>query len=281
MAVPNPRRNRLAARLRALREAAVPSGAEMARRTDWVQPKVSRLETGAQLPSEDDLRVWTEQTGAHDELDGLIDMLAAARVEYTPTAELVSRGALPIRQAQIGAMEAAATRIGEYQPSLVPGLLQTPAYARALLDLPGSARSKGATRTEVNAIVAGRLERQNILREPDRRLQFVLGEAALLSAPAGVDVQVEQLDYLAEVSALLTVDLGVVPLRRPMVVMPLSGFRLLDEEFAFVESLAGEQRLDDPREVRVYVEAFDELRRAALTGAAVVELVESIAAGLR
>lgn len=118
----------------------MPSGSEMARRTGWVQPKVSRLETGAQLPTEDDLRTWAQHTGASTEqIEALLDMLSAARVEYTPTADLLTRGALARRQAHLGAMEAAATRIGEYQPAFLPGLVQTPAYTRALLELPGSA----------------------------------------------------------------------------------------------------------------------------------------------
>ncbi|MGH3899739.1 MAG: DUF5753 domain-containing protein [Pseudonocardiaceae bacterium] len=277
----NPRRARLAAALRVLREAAMPSGAELARRTGWVQPKVSRLETGAQLPTVEDLGVWAQHTGASDEqTQALIDMLSAARVEYTPTTDLLRRGALARRQADIGAMEAAATRIGEYQPAILPGLVQIPAYSRALLELPGSARSKGASDAELDRIITARAKRQELLHEPGRRWQFVIGETALLSAPGGPQVQRAQLDHLVVVSDLPGAELGVIPLRA-MPVVPLSGFRLLDEEFVFVESLAGEQRLDDPEDIAPIIRAFDALRSAAMSGDQVIALIQRVASELR
>jgi transcriptional regulator with XRE-family HTH domain len=281
----NPRRARLAAMLKRLRQAAMPSGSEMARRTGWVQPKVSRLETGAQLPTEDDLRTWAQHTGASSEqTEALLEMLFAASVEYTDythTADLLAGGALARRQARIEATEAAATRIGEYQPAFIPGLVQIPTYTRALLELPGSARSKGASDTELERIVAARGKRQSLLSELGRRWQFVIGETALWSSPATAGVQLDQLDHLVAVSEFPGVELGVIPLRAPMPVLPLSGFRLLDDEFVFVESLAGEQRLDDPEEIAPIIRAFEVLRGAAVTGRQVVALIQRAAAELR
>lgn len=258
----------------------MPSGAELARRAGWVQPKVSRLETGVQLPSEDDLRVWAEHTGASGEqTEKLINMLSAARVEYTPTADLLRRGALALRQADIGAMEAAAIRIGEYQPAVLPGLVQIPAYSRALLELPGSARSKGASDAELDRIISARAKRQELLPERERRWQFVIGETALLSAPGGPQVQRAQLNHLVMVSDLPSVELGVIPLRA-MPVAPLSGFRVLDEEFVFVESLAGEQRLDDLEDIAPIIRAFEALRGAATSGDQLIAMIQRIASEL-
>ncbi len=263
----------------------MPSGSEMARRTGWVQPKVSRLETGAQLPTEEDLRTWGQHTGASSEqTEALLEMLCAASVEYTDythTADLLAGGVLGRRQARIEATEAAATRIGEYQPAFLPGLLQIPAYTRALLELPGSARSKGASETELDRIVAARGKRQALLSEPGRRWQFVIGETALWSSPGTAQIQLDQLDYLVVVSELPGVELGVIPLRAPMPVLPLSGFRLLDDEFVFVESLAGEQRLDDPEEIAPIIRAFEVLRGAAATGDQVAALIRRVAAEMR
>lgn len=188
MAKLDPRRARLASSLKRLRKAALLSQVGMARRTGWVQPKVSRLETGAQLPTEDDIWTWARRTDASaEEAEELLDMLSAVYVEYTPTADLLRRGVLARQQAHIGAMEAAATRIGEYQPGFIPGLAQIPSYSRALLELPGSAKSKGASDSELDKLIEARIRRQRLLRESGRRWQFVIGETALWSAPGGLE----------------------------------------------------------------------------------------------
>lgn len=158
---------------------------------------------------------------------------------------------------------------------MLPGLVQIPAYSRALLELPGSARSKGASDAELDRIITARAKRQELLREPGRRWQFVIGEAALLSAPGDPQVQRAQLDHLVVVSDLPGVELGVIPLRA-MPVVPLSGFRLLDKEFVFVESLAGEQRLDDPEDIAPIIRAFEALRSAATSGDQVIALIQRV-----
>jgi hypothetical protein len=160
-------------------------------------------------------------------------------------------------------------------------LVQTPAYTRALLELPGSARSKGAPDTELERIVAARGKRQALVFEPGRRWQFVIGETALWSSPGTTKIQLDQLDHLVAVSEVPGVEIAVIPLRAPMPVLPLSGFRLLDDEFVFVESLAGEQRLDDPEEIAPIIRAFEVLRDAGVTGDPVVALIQRVAAELR
>lgn len=281
MATLDPRQARLAASLKRLRKATSLSQVEMARRTGWVQPKVSRLETGAQLPTEDDIWAWARRTDASaEQTEALLDMLSAANVEYIPTADLLRRGALARRQAHIGAMEAAATRIGEQQPGLIPGLVQIPSYSRALLDLPGSARSKGASDDELGKMIEARAKRQQLILEPGRCWQFIIGETALWSAPGGLQVQAAQLDHLVVVCGLPGVELGVIPLRAPMPIVPLSGFRILDDEFVFVESLAGEQRFAGAQ-ISPIIEAFEVLRGTAVMGPAAVTLIQQVAAEMR
>lgn len=255
---------------------------EMARRVGWVQPKVSRLETGVQDPTEDDIRTWAAHTYlSAEQTEDVLDMLSATNIDYKPTVDLLRRGELARRQAHIGAMEAAATRIGEYQPAFLPGLLHTADYARALLELPGSARSKGASDSEIEAIIAGRLKRQERMLEPGRRWQFVIGEAALWSPPDGLEVQVSQLDHLVTVCEILDVELGVIPLRAPMPVMPVTGFRVLDDELVFVESLDGEDVVSDSVRVAPLLQAFETLRAASVTGSEAVVLIQCVPAELR
>lgn len=282
MTAPNTRRARLAARLRAVRAAAFPSGNAFALHIGWSQSRVSKIETGAQLPSEDDIRTWVRGAGADLETaTELLDLLAAVRVEYQSWRDTFRRSSPTGKQDSIAALEAQATRIGKYQPAMMLGLVQTAAYARELLTLPCGPMDSGATEAEVDAMVAGRVRRQDVLYDPGKQVQLVMGETALHSSPGSTGTLLGQLDRLVSVAALPSVELNVVPIDAPLPVMPLAGFALYDSEFVVMESLTGEQRTDDPEQVAVYVKAFGALRDAAMTGPDAVALIQRIASGLR
>lgn len=276
----NPRRERLAHRLREIRAATSLSGKRFAaNRLGWPQSKVSRIETGTQIPSEEDLRAWLDAAEVPPDVAAdLWDLHSAVHAEYTATRDLIRRGEFVSRQTVLAELEARATRVAEYQPAFIPGLVQTAAYARGVLGLPGIA--KGATAAEIEAVVAGRVKRQDLLYEPGHQIQLVIGEVALLSMPGCPDVRAGQLEKLASVAGLASVEVGIVPLRADMVALPLSGFRLLDDETAIVESLAGEQRIDDPDEVVSFVAAFNALREASAIGVDAVALIRRVAAEL-
>ncbi len=283
MAELNPQRVRLAARLRALRTAAFPSGNQFARHIGWAQSKVSKLETGAQRPSEDDVREWVRATdhGADVEAE-VLAMATAARFEYSTVRDDVRRGGgIAAAQVQIAGLESAATHIAEYQPIMLPGLVQTAAYARELLALHGGPMTAGASEDEVEALVSARIRRQEILYQPGKQIQLVIGEAALHDPPGSIETLVGQLDRLVAVAGLASVDLAVLPVGTRMPVLPLSSFAAHDQRVVFVETMTGEQRLDQPDEVAVYVMAFELLRNAAATGPAAVALIQRVAAGLR
>ena len=278
----NPHRARLAARLRALRAAAGLSGNRLAQQLGWPQPRVSKLETGKQVPTEDDLRTWLAATGATEEqATELAELLSAARIEYATWRGVQhTAGGLARRHAERGTWEATTTRIAEYQPAMLPGLVQTTAYARALLTSP-LASAMNITEADADALVAERVKRQDILYQPGRALQVVVGEAALWNTPSTVDIQVAQLDRLISFTGLPSLEFGVIPHRAPMPIAPIACFSVHDDNFVLVETLTGEQRLDDPDEVAVYVKAFELLREAAATGPDAVALIQHIAASLR
>lgn len=276
----NPHRARLAARLRDLRAATGHSGNSFAAALGWGQSKVSKLETGRQLPSDDDLAAWLAATDASARTE-LGALHTAARVEYAAWRGVTrTAGGLVAHQAAIARWEAGAARVGEYQPAMVPGLAQTADYASAVLALPsGPAGAAVPDVDEVDGIVASRMRRQEILYQAGRSVRLVVGEAALWAAPGGVDVQLGQLGKLETIASLPAVELGVVPLRQ-MPVLPLSGFRIYDQSVVVVETLGGEQQLDDPDEVAGYNDALDALRDAARIGRDAISVVRSVLAEL-
>lgn len=277
----SPQRARLGARLRDLRATRFRSGSALARHLNWQQTRVSKLELGSQLPSPEDLDIWVEATGAGPDVRAeLGELLTRARIGYNVWDDVYRSGAIAIRQAEIAALEAGAAVIREYQPAMVPGIIQTPAYAREMLSIPGGAVLTGATPPSVEALVAERVKRQEILYQPGRRVQVILGEPALWTYFGTVDTLRGQLDRLITMSGLASVELGVLPVAQPSPVMPLAGFSLHDEDVVFVETLTGEQILQDPGEVMAYLTMFNLLQEAAVTGADAVALIRHVATRL-
>ena len=262
--------------MRELRASAFRSGSAMARHLGWQQTRVSKLEHGYQLPTPADLDAWVAavEAGPHVRAE-LGDLLTNARIQYSSWAEVYRCGGIADRQAEAGA-----ALLRGYQPSLIPGLVQTVAYARELLTIPGGPVLTGATPERIEVLIAERIKRQELLYGPNRRVQIVLGEAALTVHFGAVDTLLGQLDRLVTLAGLSSLDLRVLPRAVASPVMPLSGF-WLDEGAVYIETFTGEQRLTSPDDIAVYAKAFELLRVASLAGQDAVALIQRVAAELR
>jgi Domain of unknown function (DUF5753)/Helix-turn-helix domain len=171
--------------------------------------------------------------------------------------------------------EAEATRLRNFEPLVIPGLLQTEAYARAMLST-----RLDSTSEEVGQAVAARMERQRILeRNQPPELSAILDEAALRRPVGGPEVMRGQLAHLT--------------MRRPTVaiqVIPLTagaheglkggGFVLADFEdsasIAYQDAAASGQIIEDPRVVGALAHTWDTLRLEALPRVASLALIEEI-----
>jgi transcriptional regulator with XRE-family HTH domain len=268
LATPTQRaRQALTQRLRQLRLATGATGAEFAASLGdgWGQPKVSKIETGKQLPTADDVGAWA--TATHADPTELLELLDRARVEYASFREryLDVAGADQLQDA-IGAAEAAATRIAHYDPMLIPGILQTADYARELLHLPSGPAQSGATDEEISRMIAARLRRQAILYEPGRHITILTSEAALrtrIASPATMHAQLDHLARLAE--SLTTATIGVIPFAAHAPIATLNGWGITDD-LVTVETDAGNVEIADPEHVRRYWEHTRLLLDAAATG---------------
>ncbi|QYN35491.1 helix-turn-helix transcriptional regulator [Pseudonocardia sp. DSM 110487] len=275
----------LGLRLRAAREASGLTGADLAARLGrgWKQPKVSKIETGRQLISLDELRAWASETGTDPA--PLLALREKAAAEYSSHQDRLSQegGAIPL-QDELTALTRTCTYLAEYQPALVPGRLQTPDYIRekALGDVDFLA--EGLPADQVGHLVAAKLRRQAILYEPGREFVHIVGEAALHMrfGPMTTATLRAQLLHLAQMSSLPGHTFAVVPFRVGSPVEPF-GFALYDHDLVRVETSNGVVQISDPEAVARHVRRVERLLEVASVGADAArfcrELAESMTDG--
>ena len=261
-------RGALAARLTTMRAAAGLSGNALAKQMGVVQSRVWKIENQRLLPTEDDIRAWILATGHTEEADALMVMLDEARSEQLFSVTFRRRGGAAEFQDRVRAIEAESARVGEFQVAVIPGLLQTADYVRGLKSMSTGLPAWEIDDAGIDAAVNAHLRRQEILYDPGKRIQIVLGEGALRTLVVPPPVLVAQLDKLVSLLRLPTVELGVISFGQRMPAFPF-GFRVHGDDLIIVESLAGEQHFttaDHPDTIAAFMEAFSELRAVASKG---------------
>jgi hypothetical protein len=176
-------------------------------------------------------------------------------------------------------MEAEAKEMRTYHAELVPGLLQTADYARAVTKAADPQRAA----SEVDRLVGGRAERQARLTDDHPPQLFtVLNEAVVRRVIGGRDVMRDQLTQLLKVAELPTVSVHVLPFSAGAHAGMGSSFILLDlaapegVRFVYVEDLDSADYLDEIPQVERYRLAFDRILGAALGPAETIDLIERV-----
>ncbi|MFL1381504.1 helix-turn-helix domain-containing protein [Nocardiopsis protaetiae] len=266
----------LGVRLRELREEAGLSGKELAARAEWHPSKVSRLEHGNQTAAAADLRRWALLCGRQDAAEGLVAQLGALETHYTGWRRRLAAGNRARQQNAVD-LEHRTRALHIFESVCVPGLLQTPAYARAMI---GRAVELYGTPADVEEGVRTRMERRAILQDRERQVRILLWEPALRTRHASTRVQVEQLDHLASCIRQGLGGIGVIPLTAALPVSPMHGFWIYDDERVIVETVSAELYLTDDDAVEPYRRVFAALSRTAASGHQALELVRSAQATL-
>nr|WP_296067323.1 DUF5753 domain-containing protein [uncultured Actinoplanes sp.] len=255
--------------------------ADVALSLGWSESKLSRIETAHTGITEDDLdRLLTGYGVRLDDRERLRDLARRGRVRawWTPY-----RSSVPDPYDEYVALEAEAVLISEWEAQVVPGLLQTDEYARAVIEVGADI---GDTAT-IQRRLALRMARQAVLtREPPPTLQIVLDEAVLHREVGGRDVLCRQLARLSDASRRPGVELLILPFSAGAHAGQTESFMVLEFEsgtrapIVHMEGLTGGLFRVKPNEVEVYQDALDDLRERALSAeesrTAIAERVESL-----
>ncbi|MGH4006448.1 MAG: helix-turn-helix domain-containing protein, partial [Pseudonocardiaceae bacterium] len=198
----------IALELRRLREAVGFKREQVAERLRCVVSHVSHLETMRNLPKGPELEVLLNFYGAGERIAAFLDLVDAARKGrdwWIPF-----KGTAPEWFDLYLAMESSAVQIDSYDSMIVPGLFQTPAYAKAVIRAgePELADAEFARRVEL------RMARQDVLtRQPDPPIVWSVLDESVLRRPAGEpQVVVEQLEHLVKLLDLPMVTIQLLPL---------------------------------------------------------------------
>ncbi|MGW4249865.1 DUF5753 domain-containing protein, partial [Nocardia sp. NPDC004722] len=166
------------------------------------------------------------------------------------------------RQHQSVRLEAEAEQIRNWQPQVVPGLLQTAEYAEAILRY--GINFYGIP-DDIDAGVSKRMERQRVLYRRDHRFHFLIAEQALYTTVGDDDVMVNQLDRLYTILGMPRLTLGIVP-SMAEALAAVENFVLFDNRLVKVEGATAELTITQPREIALYGRAFDTLAGQSVTG---------------
>lgn len=252
----------LGARLRELRAEAGFDGKGIAAALGWQRSKVSRLENGKQTPSQSDLTQWAQAVGHPDLATELTGRLSGLETHYRSWRRQLA-GGRAARQ-ELAIVETAATQvIRGVEVARIPGLFQTPEYARHTF------RSNAEFRQmprDIEEAVRARARRQEALYEPGRRFRFLVWEAALYVVTCPYEVMAEQLDRLSGLIGLDTIELGIIPFGAQLKRSPAHGFWIYDQRLVIVETINAELWLDDEDSLSLYTRAWEWLSEGAVYG---------------
>ena len=276
---PTVRRRRLAAELRALREAAKLTCEEVAEHLECSASKISRVETGRVSVSPRDVRDMLALYGVDpQQADSLVQLARESRQKgwwhaYSDT--------IQPRFATYVGLEDAAAEIRTYEVNLIPGLLQTEDYARAVIN----AGNLTGSLVDVERRVALRMARQPMLVSGTNppQLWAVLDEGVLHRTVGGRGLMRLQLDHLLELADLPNVAVQVIPftggahpgMGKPFVI--LSFPERADPDVVYLEDLTSSLYLEDVDEIDRYNVVFNHLRATALSFEDSAALITSVA----
>ena len=263
---PTVRRRRLALELRRLREAARLTCEEVADHLECSASKISRVETGRVSVSPRDVRDMLELYGVPaEQRESLVQLARDSRQKgwwhaFSDTMQ-------PQMATYVG-LESAASEIRIYEVSLIPGLLQTEDYARAVI----RSGMMNSPSEDVERSVALRMARQPALtRDNPPKVWAVLDEAALRRRVGGAGLMRLQLEHLLAQAALPNVALQVVPfaggahpaMGRPFIILVFP--ERVDTDVVYLEDLTSALYVEDVAEVDRYNVFFNHLRATALS----------------
>ncbi|WUG76950.1 helix-turn-helix transcriptional regulator [Streptomyces sp. NBC_00457] len=251
---------------------------ELAHRAGWHESKCSRLENGRTPPSDTDIRTYTTLCAAQHQTADLIATARGIEGAYVQWRRMERAGLTHVQQSVAPLFERT-RRFRAYQSWVIPGLLQSAAYTRAVLSTVAHLRD---VPDDIEDAVAVRMERQRILHSGDHRFAMLVEEWVLRTVIGDNDTMAGALGHLISVASLPSVSLGIIPLGTPRGAgWPVESFTMYDDAQVNVELVSAHLTVTQPGEIAEYAKAFAELSTLAVYGAQARSLITTAINALR
>jgi transcriptional regulator with XRE-family HTH domain len=257
---PREGKDELSRTLHNLRTAAGLSTRQAGALAGFSQSKVSRIEQGRNVPTEDDVVTLADIYRANPAVrQRLVELARDVRAEHRPVVMARSKDRPDVFQARLARIEAASAHIRSFAPTAVTGLLQTESYMRALIAV------RGLPADRVDAFVRVRLQRQAGLGSGNREYSIVATEAALGWRLGSGDDMAGQISHIAELIGMYpTVHLGVIPWGAAADRLVLHGWDIYDQRAVCYGTADATAILTEPRDVARYLELHAAVEKMAV-----------------
>ncbi len=271
---PTPRSRRLGKELRRIRDGAKLTLEDAGRLANCSPSRVARVESGEIKVRPGDVMelLVAYRIPLDDEQSKAL--LAMAR-DIREQGWWQRLDTLPVKYATYIAYEAEAVDLRHFEPTLVPGLLQTEEYARAIIAIGRETDSEA-----IDQRLKARMRRQEVLTRDRRalRLWAIVSEAVLYCEVGSPEILREQMKHLVRLSAQANITIQVLPFAAGAHLAVHGGFAILsfeknEQPLGYIETLGGELFLESDADILKLTNAWDHLRTLSLSPAESVKLI--------
>jgi transcriptional regulator with XRE-family HTH domain len=253
---------------------------QVATAMDWSLSKMNRIEKAKTGISTNDLKALLPLYGITDK-KRTDDLIALARAATQPPWWQGFKDVAPTTLLELIDYEFAASAISQFEPTLVPGILQTEKYAEAVLRV---FHGEGSSAERVTALVDLRTRRRDLLESVGApKFSFLLDEPVIRRPAGSPAIMSRQLMHLVSLADLPNVTIRVVPFTAGLHPGLKGAFKVIefadepDENVAFLEGPRADTVSDDPEETKSYLETFGRIAQMALSPSDSVGLLRKAA----
>lgn len=252
---------------------------DLAAAAGWVPSKVSKIESGRQPPTPEDLQTWARVVGAGaDVLDQWNSMLEQVLADRHRFAADMATGQAAVQQ-QYEQMIASTKTFRFYEKVFVPRFLQTPAYTRGIMTWatkiyrPEVDLDSPAAQHDIDQAVALRQASTSLLFNLDRTFEFIIDEAVLRTWRFDMETMRAQLFKIQGAIGLPNMRIGIIPQNTFLDIFNVNSFEIYDD-LVTIETTLGDETKVRIDEVDTYRAQMDRLWPAAVDGERAYELIE-------